>query len=108
MPTCRDCGGNILFTRVNSKWRITELDGTDHWDICSERKSALVRTEGKSFTESHSKGYILHGKKYYTEQWSDSIVGANYVPHNPACTVPPWDYCDCDTTIDELDLAHLR
>jgi hypothetical protein len=36
---CNVCHGPISFRqRANGKWEPCELDGSDHWDICSRRK----------------------------------------------------------------------
>jgi hypothetical protein len=47
-PTCKQCYGLIAFRQLASgKWCPCELDGKDHWDICSERQIKLgIRKRG--------------------------------------------------------------
>jgi len=38
MPVCNRCGGPIAFRRnVNGKAEPCELDGSDHWSLCTAR-----------------------------------------------------------------------
>ena len=39
MSTCKKCGLSIGWKRLKSgKWCPTNVDGTDHWDVCSRER----------------------------------------------------------------------
>ena len=73
-PCCKKCGLPIAFKKVGDKWHPTNVDGSDHWDLCN-----ATRREGKTFnpdTDTQSSGFI---------------TGANYIETN--CDCLPWDKC---------------
>jgi len=73
-PCCKKCGLPIAFKKVGDKWHPTNVDGSDHWDLCN-----ATRREGKPFnpdTDTQSSGFI---------------TGANYIETN--CDCLPWIGC---------------
>ena len=62
-PVCMKCGSPIAFKKLPSgKFCPTNIDGTDHWDLCSELKfkanpnrpteAFIARTIGKDYIDT--------------------------------------------------------
>lgn len=102
MSTCKKCGGRVIW--IGKKGRLTceNLDGTDHWDLCSKRIFEDVKKHGNRFTEHHGVE-IVHGyrsRKYGEKAYSREgtfTIGKDYKPviHQDGCHVSPWDDCRC-------------
>jgi hypothetical protein len=111
MAICKDCGGNISWKQLpNSAWCPTELDGSNHFDLCSARKSrAIINDTENVYVERYDAqgrlegGYVSkwegvskNGKfgkpprfKLLTLKASKSIRGKDYV-ESPQSSDPPW------------------
>lgn len=37
---CRKCGLSAKWVQVGERWALHNPDGTDHWDLCKEKKNA--------------------------------------------------------------------
>lgn len=46
MRKCRECGLEIKFERVGTKWWPLNLDGTGHWELCKKTARAQQRPAG--------------------------------------------------------------
>lgn len=70
MSICKQgCGLVIRWVKADSgrksRWRCLNPDGTDHWDLCSETRTKIVKTQGVPFTDEKGDGFIFQGKKKY-------------------------------------------
>lgn len=71
MTECRKCGLPLKFKKLRSgKWSPTNLDGSDHWDLC---KSVIRKTEGvviEFFARTGGPGYVWCGN---VPPWDESL-----------------------------------
>lgn len=96
MATCKACGSEITFRRLpNGKQCPVELDGSDHFDKCSERKTKVVMEYGKPFEDRAGNGFIYGGKRIYHMIRGPTITGPAYKAKEHVCGVLPWESCNC-------------
>lgn len=106
MAKCRDCGLEIGFRQEGGRWRPTNPDSSDHFDVCSAERSRLMVAEGTPFRDAKgNEGYHWRGKPVYTHISGEWLVGSDYDPC-PFCTVPPWD--ECDACPKDAEARHVR
>ena len=74
-PLCKKCGLPIAFKKVGEKWHPTNVDGSEHWELCSATKR-----KGKPFNPATDM------------QSSGVIIGKNFVQTN--CNCLPWEGCE--------------
>lgn len=96
MTICKECGGEILWTKQDGRWRCFDKGTTtDHWDECSKRRWAQVKVTGERFENDVESGYenSIHGTKFDMRS-AGRIKGANYRPTGlcKQC-VPAWEVC---------------
>lgn len=101
---CKQCGGTITFRKLpNGKWCPTEPNGSDHFDVCSQRRTETFMREGKRFEGVRMDGQIVSGYRIGNEfrahhrTTGKSITGKLYKPIECAapCGLPPWEICAC-------------
>ena len=66
MAVCKQgCGLPVKWEKSAGRWKCLNMDGTDHWDRCSEARTKKVMAQGTPFKDSKGEGYIFEGKKKY-------------------------------------------
>lgn len=100
MTTCKQCGLEVRWVKIEGKWSCHNADGSDHWDLCSKTRFEKVRSEGKLFQVISGKdnitaeGYRSGRKTQYTMlRPAKSIKGKNYIDPHCDCGIPPWETC---------------
>ena len=99
---CRKCKLDIKWVRIKRRWYCQNLDGSDHWDTCSQRMFDRLKSEGRYFHEKQGKEFVKgyehqeFGKKAY-ERSGTFTIGKGYKPihHAQGCSVLPWEDCQC-------------
>ena len=115
MSVCKHCRGDVKWVKTD-RWYCQNPDGSDHWDLCSQRKLEHFQKHGKWFSQKKGteEGLKLEmkdalpnksGKGFKTVQMlhraTKLIVGSKYVPSGCDCGLPPWELCkpDCQWSI---------
>ena len=105
MMACKSCGGDVVWKRDGKRWQCFNLDGSVHWDMCSQRRFERIKATGTPFEdvrdESAVEGYrYQHETKGEREQLTR--IAARKVRASTtlsariaACRqcVPAWELC---------------
>lgn len=111
MTNCTECGGEVEWLKIKGRWHCHNLDGSDHWDLCSKRKWQQVKETGERFEnekpDRHTivSGYrkSIHGTKLSRDA-RRPVKGSQYLISGKCkqC-MPPWEICG--TCPDRLEAA---
>lgn len=109
MATCQACGGELRWVRIGDRWHGQNPDGSDHWDLCSQRKLQHFQKHGTEFANERERGLkvptkqALNGKTVQMlERVAKVIKGKHYKPSACSCGLPPWESCkpNCEHTFE--------
>ena len=76
LKTCRNCGLPLSFKRLKSgKLCPTNLDGSDHWDLCRETQNAALTPQDRGRRDKARSRPVVTGT----------------ITHAYCGSVPPWD-----------------
>ncbi len=93
MAKCAKCGLPLAFKKLeNGKLYPTNLDGSDHFDICREKQFGDARLYGIPFETETTKGIHHKNKTILTEITGKTITGKKYFSTGHNCI--PWEKCD--------------
>lgn len=71
MSTCRNCGSELKWKRLaNGKWCPTNIDGSDHWDLCASLTRKADGPVVKFFVRTGGAGYVWCGD---VPPWDESL-----------------------------------
>lgn len=76
---CHKCDLPIAFKRLPSgKWCPTNVDGSDHWDICRETRNRMIhpdelRARDRAMSKPVIIGTIKHAYCGRVPPWDDSL-----------------------------------
>lgn len=87
---CKKCGEPLSFVKIKGKLHPRNLDGSDHFDLCSELRTKAVKKKGKPFSDKTGEGFVVDGKKVYMLMSSGSIKGKDYKPEPIPDGEVPW------------------
>lgn len=90
MSKCKDCGLPLAFTKINGKQFPTNPDGSDHWDLCSQTRTAKAMEKGVPFNGRDGSGFIVDGKEMFMIMSSGWKTGKQY-KEQPFSESPPWN-----------------
>lgn len=80
---CEKCGEPIAFKRLDSgKWCPTNVDGSDHWDIC---KRISLKKAGKQL--------LVHEFQYITAPLGDMPMIFSDLPPWDESIQEDWSWC---------------
>lgn len=104
MAECKKCGCEVKWVK-RDRWYCENLDGSDHWDLCSKLYADGFRANGEYFQgrrgDKMVAGYRYRGREQLIEIQAKPIVGKQYKPDGCKCGLPPWDLCktDCENRL---------
>lgn len=76
MAACKQgCGLPVKWVKDGKRWKCLNADGTDHWDRCSEARTARVKREGVPFKDAQGEGFVFEGKKKYFHMMARTKYG---------------------------------
>lgn len=99
MSPCKQCGLPVHWTKIGRRWHCHNADGTDHWDRCSQARTARIRRTGVPFERTIS-GTHETGYKTPLKKSGELLMSIAVPPKGKARTadcrecVPPWERCD--------------
>lgn len=79
MSNCNKCGFEIGWRRGGPPWVPINVDGSDHRPVCGKMKYETLKATFVDSPRNHRVSML--------------IVGADYVPSQCDCGVPPWEDC---------------
>lgn len=95
MSICTKCGLEIKWVIIGKRWHCHNPDGDDHWDLCSQTRTAKIIATGEHFSSKYEEGYKTPLRKsgvFITRQTAKTknktinTAGCNYC-------VLPWETC---------------
>lgn len=107
MSVCSQCGADVRWVQDGTRKQCHNLDGSDHWDLCSKLRFERVKRTGVHFEgrQINGEGAVLHVEGYRSPiktqlvgiRLSKPVTGKNYRPDGCDCGLPPWELCrpDC-------------
>jgi hypothetical protein len=90
MSECKKCGLEIVWKREGTRWLCYNLDGTEHWDLCSKVRTEKQIATGKFFRDQYGEGYVTAERKMYTLKIAKSKNRVEVC----FCATPPWELCE--------------
>lgn len=75
MSTCKQCGATVNWIDR----QCFNLDGSSHWDKCSERRWQQVKKDGEPFADKTGEGFVHDGKQKYAHRAGIVVTGKDYV-----------------------------
>lgn len=91
------CGLSVVWMKAGTRWKCLNQDGTDHWDLCSQTRTAIALRDGKPFVEPNASGVIHQKRKKYMAMHAPAVK--KEIPTCAAC-VPPWETCPNNCPIE--------
>lgn len=87
---CKKCGGPLAFKRVSGKLWPMNPDGTDHYDVCRERRYKTAQ-QGERYTDDLIDTWINNGVQFDLRRSAPAPKSDWVDPCD--CGVPPWEVC---------------
>ena len=85
---CEACGGVLGFYKnERGNWCPCNVDGSDHWDACRERRYAVAK-QGEHVNNEREEAYYGRNGRFTVRESARAIGKVNTSCH---CDIPPWN-----------------